>query len=230
MSEEAERNPEIFPEQQAEILLSGPAGDLEAITDVPDEADIGVVAIICHSLSDDGGTLHSKVVQMIERATREMGARTVRFNSRGVGGSQGHHSDGHGEAEDLLAVAEWVRRVRPDDELWLGGYSSGSYVTAMAAQKIPLTHLISVAPPVEDFDFKALPRPEAHWLVIQGDADEWVNPDAVYSWVQDMDEPPQLVAMENADHQFHRRLMDLRGVIKNGIRRQEKISEDAGDP
>ena len=30
--------------------------------------------------------------------------------------------------------------------------------------------------------------------------------------------PPDLVIMQEADHFFHRRIMDLRGLLKNGVR------------
>ena len=226
MSEAPIRHPTEFPPAQASIILRGPAGDLEALTDVPDPADrIDVVAILCHSVWDDGGSLHSKVVHMMERALREMGARTVRFNFRGVGASDGKFDDGYGESEDLLSVAAWAREYCPKDQLWLGGFGFGCYVSARACQKLAVQYLISVAPPVEEYDFKALPRPRCPWLVIQGDSDERINPDAVYAWVESLKDPPQLIKMTDVDHSFHRRLMDLRGVIKNGIRRQLKADK-----
>ena len=62
-------------------------------------------------------------------------------------------------------------------------------------------------------------------MVVQGDEDEETNPDSVYQWAESMEEPPQLIKMHEAGHSFHRRLMDLRGVIKNGIRRQKQAPE-----
>lgn len=223
------RSPTGFPSESAQVVIPGPCGDLEALTDVPAPDDErAATAIICHPVGD-GGTMHNKVVHIVERAFRELGARTVRFNFRGVGGSQGDYDQGFGECDDLLAVAEWVRGVRQGDELWLGGYGFGAYVAIRACQKLSVTQLVVVAPPVEDYDFAALPRPSCPWMVIQGDADARVNPDAVYKWIEEMDDPPQLLRMEDADHTFHRRLMDLRGAIKNGIRRQRRDDESASE-
>ncbi|MGE4359609.1 MAG: alpha/beta hydrolase, partial [Lysobacteraceae bacterium] len=56
------------------------------------------------------------------------------------------------------------------------------------------------------------------WLVIQGEDDEVVEPKAVYDWIEAMEDPPALVRMPEASHFFHRRMMDLRGVVKNGVR------------
>ena len=57
--------------------------------------------------------MHNKVVTMAARSLRELGATTVRFNFRGVGHSEGSFDDGHGELDDLRAVAAWVRAQRP---------------------------------------------------------------------------------------------------------------------
>jgi alpha/beta superfamily hydrolase len=56
--------------------------------------------------------------------------------------------------------------------------------------------------------------------VIQGDEDELVSIDAVAKWAGDLKPPPDLVIMKQADHLFHRRIMDLRGLLKNGVRDQ----------
>lgn len=223
-SDELLRAPDNFPAGQATLRLQGLAGEIEAISDNPEtgEETIPAVVIICHPRNEDGGTLHSKVVQMIERSLREMGLRTIRFNFRGVGASDGEFDKGYGETDDLLSVAAWVRKTCPDDEVWLAGYGFGCFISARAAQKLPIQYLISVAPPVEQYDFSALPRPPCPWLVIQGDEDEETNPDSVYQWAESMEDPPQLIKMQEAGHSFHRRLMDLRGVIKNGIRRQKQ--------
>jgi len=151
---------------------------------------------------------------------RELGLRTVRFNYRGVGASEGKFDDGYGETDDLFAVVEWVRRTRPDDQLWLGGFSFGAYISLRAAANLSLGQLISIAPPVDRYDFSNLPRPTCPWLVVQGDEDDVVSADAVQSWVDETEPPPDLIVMPQAGHFFHRRLMDLRGLLKNGVRKQ----------
>jgi alpha/beta superfamily hydrolase len=183
----------------------------------PDEARRGT-AIICHPHSQHGGTMHNKVVTMIERSLRELGLATVTFNFRGVGASGGSYDDGRGETDDLLAIATWVQGVRPGTALWLAGFSFGSYVAARAAAQLPLQQLISVAPPVNRWDFATLAPAACPWLVIQGEADDVVDPAAVYAFVDAQDNPPTLVRMPDTGHFFHRRLMDLRGTIKNGVR------------
>jgi uncharacterized protein len=212
-------NPKQFPETASELRLSGPAGAIEAVAEVPEPQSARAgVALICHPHPLHGGTMHNKVVVMIERSLRELGLRTLRFNFRGVGASEGEHDDGRGETLDVLALAEWLRQVRPNDALWLAGFSFGSYVALLAARHLPVKQMISIAPPVGRWDFSAAIAPPCPWLVVQGEDDDVVEPQAVFDWIDAMADKPTLVRMPETGHFFHRRLMDLRGAIKNAVR------------
>ena len=207
-----------FPEDQATLTLAGPAGPLEVAVDRADSPR-PVVAIVCHPLPTEGGTMHNKVVTMAARALRECGVDTVRFNFRGVGASAGSFDDGNGESDDLRAVAAWVREQRPEAALWLAGFSFGAYVSLRMAAELQPSGLVSIAPPVgRSWDFASIVPPTCPWLVVQGEDDEIVDPQAVYEWAASMPRPPDVVRMEGASHFFHRKLIDLRGAIRHGIR------------
>jgi alpha/beta superfamily hydrolase len=207
--------------EDAPLFLAGPAGRIEAALDAP-EADVParpLLAIVCHPLPTEGGTMHNKVVTMTARALRECGATTLRFNFRGVGQSEGRFDDGEGELADLRAVASWARAEHPDKVLWLAGFSFGAWVSLRLASELRAAALVSIAPPVgRSWDFSGIELPTVPWLVIQGDADEIVDPQAVYDWAASLPHPPQLVRMPDTSHFFHRKLMDLRGAVKNGVR------------
>ena len=163
--------------------------------------------------------MHNKVVTMASRALRECGVDTVRFNFRGVGASAGSFDDGEGECDDLRAVAAWVRASRPDAALWLAGFSFGAYVSLRMAAELQPSALLSIAPPVgRSWDFDSIVPPSCPWLVIQGEADEIVDAEAVRAWVESLPQPPQLLRMPDTSHFFHRKLVDLRGAIRNGIK------------
>lgn len=215
---ELSADPAGFPDIAASFMLHGPAGKLEAISDVAEPAGARRgVAVICHPLTTEGGTMHNKVVTMAERALRESGLDTVRFNFRAAGDSEGSYDKGNGESDDLTAVVDWVRRVRPDDALWLVGFSFGSYVTIRNAVRLRADALISIAPPVGRWEFETIDLPSCPWLIVQGEADEVVEPQAVFDWVESLEHPPELVRMPDTSHFFHRRLMDLRGAIKHAV-------------
>jgi uncharacterized protein len=214
-----------FPIADATLLLPGPTGPLELAVDHPD-ADthaLAVVCIVCHPLPTEGGTMHNKVVTMAARSLRELGLTTIRFNFRGTGKSIGSFDHGLGELDDLRAVAAWVRRQRPDASLWLCGFSFGAYVSLRGAAELQPAVLISIAPPAGRWDFDSIATPMMPWLVVQGEDDEIVTPQAVYDWLAQVaaDRPgtePSLVRMPDTTHFFHRKLMDLRGAIKHWAR------------
>ena len=199
--------------------IPGPAGRLEIAFDPADAPARPVLAIVCHPLPTEGGSMHNKVVTMTARALRECGIHTLRFNFRGVGASDGAFDNGRGELDDLRAVAAWARQQFPEHALWLAGFSFGAWVSLRAAEELGAAALISIAPPVgRSWDFQDIVLPTMPWLVIQGDADEIVDAGAVRDWVTGLPNPPVLVEMPDTSHFFHRKLMDLRGTLKNGIR------------
>jgi hypothetical protein len=205
--------PPGFPCGQT-FLLPGPAGALEVMTACADESKaVAATAVICHPHPLQGGTMHNKVVHTLARSFGELGLRTVRFNFRGIGASEGSFDHGRGETEDALAVLAWARQQRPHDDLWLAGFSFGGFVAANAARDVAVTQLVTVAPAVHLYNFASIKTPPAPWLVIQGDADEVVAPQAVVDWAARMHPPPQLVMLAGVDHFFHGRLHDLRNAV-----------------
>ena len=211
-----------FPTASGPITLDGPDGALEAHVDWPEDgAPVApVTAVVCHPLPTEGGTMHNKVVTMVARALRELGATTVRFNFRGTGGSAGAFDHGKGEREDLRAVVEWARAGHPGHALWLAGFSFGAYVSLSAAAALRPDALISIAPPVagRGWEFDDIEIPEVPWLVVQGDADEIVDAQSVYDWIDSLPRKPQLVRMVDTSHFFHRKLIDLRGAIQHEVK------------
>ena len=211
-------NPANFPVADGSVRLSGAAGVIELACSRPEAAHARAgVALICHPHPLQGGTMHNKVVTITERALLELGLATVRFNFRGVGESEGVHDHGIGEADDVATIAEWLRAVCPGDALWLAGFSFGSYVSLRAAPRVQPAQLILIAPPAGRWDFSDLAAPACPWLVVQGEDDEVVDPAAVFAWVDTLQPPPVLIRMPETGHFFHRRLMDLRGVLKNAL-------------
>jgi uncharacterized protein len=219
----------VFPAADATLTLLGPAGPLEVAVEHPEAetAPLPVIAIVCHPLPTEGGTMHNKVVTMAARSLRELGLTTVRFNFRGAGASAGGFDHGQGELDDLRAVAAWVRRQRPDASLWLAGFSFGAFVSLRGAAELQPAALISIAPPAGRWDFESISTPTMPWLVVQGEEDEIVAPQAVYDWFARVDagraahlaaRPATLVRMPETSHFFHRKLMDLRGAIKHWAR------------
>lgn len=206
-----------FPVDSGSLLLQGEAGALELACATPEPALARAgVAVICHPhpLLGGGGSMTNKVVTTLDRSLLDLGLATVRFNFRGVGRSEGVHDNGIGETEDLLAIARWVRAQRPGDVLWLAGFSFGSYVALRATAALDPAQLILIAPPAGRWDFTGIAAPRHPWLIVQGEADDVVDPAAVYTWAASLQPPQAVVRLPDTGHFFHRRLIELRETLK----------------
>jgi uncharacterized protein len=199
------------------LSIARQAGALEAIAEDPGAAG-PCYAVVCHPHPLAGGTMDNKVVTTVARALRELGIPTLRFNFRGVGASAGTFDEGVGETADADAVAAWGAERWPGRSLVLAGFSFGAYVALrLAMQRVP-RHLITIAPAISLFDVSGLAAPRCPWLVVQGDADDVVDPRAVIDWVNSLDPKPRLVVLPGVGHFFHGRLRDLRDAVIDAIR------------
>ena len=199
------------------MTIDGPTGLLEAL--VEDAGSQGsFYAVVCHPHPLFGGTMDNKVVSTLGKALRDVGIPTLRFNFRGVGGSPGVFDNGQGETEDAEAIASWGARRWRGRQLVLAGFSFGAYVAFRLAVRLPTSRLITLAPPVQRFDFSSLGLPACPWLIVQGGADEVVDPRAVLDWVSGLTLKPQLVVMPDAGHFFHGRLNELRDAVVTAVR------------
>ncbi len=136
----------------------------------------------------------------------------MHFNFRGVGKSAGVFDHGNGEqaAVDPIDHARLLPLQAAGLPLWLAGFSFGSFVSAISANRLRAEQLISIAPPVQRFDFDRHPLPTCPWLLVMGDADEVVEPQAVFDWAAELPGNARMIRMAGAGHFFHGRLVDLR--------------------
>jgi uncharacterized protein len=200
------------------LSIPGPAGTLEAIAQNASGAREPSYALLCHPHPLHGGTMDNKVVTTVGRALQAGGIATLRFNFRGVGKSAGAFDGGRGETEDARAVAAFGAVRWPGRRLIVAGFSFGAFVALRLALELDTSRLITVAPPVDLFDFSALAVPKCPWLVVQGDADEVVDPKRVLAWVKGLDPPPRLAVVPGVGHFFHGHLAELRDAVSEALR------------
>jgi len=214
---------------RAEVLtVAGPAGPLEVkleFADTPAEASGAPRAfgVACHPHPLFGGTMDNKVTHVLARSMMECGAPAFRFNFRGVGASAGKFDNGRGETADLLAVVTEGRRRFPDAAVWLAGFSFGAFVALRGAVELAPAKLIAVAPPVARFELGAVAHPDCDWMLIQGDADDVVPPEAVLAWAAGkapalQGEPPRLHVIAGAGHFFHGKLHELKPLVMDFLK------------
>lgn len=193
------------------VHVAGPAGVLRVAIDDPagGAAPVGV-AVVCHPHPQHGGTMDNKVAQTLARAFVQLGYRAVRFNFRGVGGSEGGWDEGRGEVDDALAVITALRE--PGLPLVLAGFSFGAYVTSQAAARLAddakAQRLVLVGPATVNFTVAPVP---ADTLVIHGEADEVVPLAATFDWARPQALP--VVVVPGVGHFFHGQLPLLKSIV-----------------
>jgi alpha/beta superfamily hydrolase len=195
------------------LVIQGTAGAIEALVERPQEARSGLAAVCCHPHPLYGGAMQNKVVHTLARAALDQRVTSVRFNFRGVGASEGAHDNAVGETDDAVAVADWCRQELGATRLWAMGFSFGAFVAFRLASLRDARLLVTVAPPVQRFDFTQLAVPRCPWLVAQGDADELVNHELVQEWTRDLEPAPRVEILPGAEHFFHGRLTALRRLV-----------------
>lgn len=191
------------------IGIAGTTGNIEALLEEPAGQRVAAFGVICHPHPLGGGTMTNKVVHALARAMQKCGAPTLRFNFRGVGASAGVFDDGAGETQDALAVIAAGRERWPGAALWLAGFSFGSFVALQVCNTARANKLVTVAPPVGRWDFSAISAPQCPWLILQGDADELVDAEAVLAWAAGSPARPEVHLLNGVGHFFHGRLHDI---------------------
>jgi alpha/beta superfamily hydrolase len=204
------------PPRAERVRIAGPAGEIEALVEIPTEDGVAAgnrFGVVCHPHPLYGGTLDNKVVYTLARACVELGVPAIRFNFRGVGGSAGSYDEGSGETADALAVIAYGRERWPGASLWLGGFSFGGAVAVRASARASPETLITVAPGITRVAMAGVESPACPWLIVQGDADDVIEPAAVLDWAQRQSPAPTVHLMPGAGHFFHGRLHELRSVV-----------------
>jgi alpha/beta superfamily hydrolase len=205
------------PRAVERLSLAGPSGPLEAV--VEDSGQAGSrYAVVCHPHPLYGGTMDNKVVTTVARALQELGIPTLRFNFRGVGASAGAYDEGRGETADAAAAASWAEQRWPGRRMVIAGFSFGAYIALRLAGERAADWLITVAPPVDLFDFSHISAPACPWLVVQGDSDDVVDPNKVLAWARSLEPAPRLELLPDVGHFFHGHLRELRDVLIDAIR------------
>jgi alpha/beta superfamily hydrolase len=197
-------------------FIDGPAGAVEAVVEDPGAAGPHY-AVMCHPHPLYGGTMDNKVVTSVARALHDCAIPTIRFNFRGVGRSAGGYDNGMGETADAAAVAAWGAARWPGRSVIVAGFSFGGYVALRLARQIAVHRLIGVAPAVLRFE-PGLGAPPCPFTIIQGDADDVVEPQAIIAWAAALIPAPRLIVLPGVGHFFHGRLQELRDAVVAAVR------------
>ncbi|MEJ8850043.1 alpha/beta hydrolase [Variovorax rhizosphaerae] len=206
------------------MLLDGPVGSMEVIVDAPADPLRGI-AVVAHPQPLLGGSASHKIPHLLSRAMRDEGWLVARPNFRGVGASQGTHDGGVGEADDVVAVVEWLRSMHPGMPLALVGFSFGAFVQSRVARRLadlgePARHVVLAGLPAGEVEGQRRYEPEGGLsgvLIVHGENDDRVALGALLDWARPLSQP--IMVVPGADHFFTGRLPVLRSLVLSHLAR-----------
>ncbi|MDP2950600.1 MAG: alpha/beta hydrolase [Chloroflexota bacterium] len=118
------------------ITFASEGLSLEGVLHQPGSAPFAAAAV-CHPHPLHGGDMNNYVVTALCQALAESGIAALRFNYRGVGGSEGKFGDGVGERADAAAALAHLRHLAEvtPGKVSIIGYSFGAAVALVAADR-----------------------------------------------------------------------------------------------
>ena len=190
---------------EASVMIPNGSLRLEALFDQGNGVD---AAVICHPHPLYGGSMDNNVVSALQKTLHDWGWGTLRFNFRGVGGSTGHHQGAQADAEDLLAVCQYLQQ-QGKKNLHLAGYSYGAWI-GLKAMKLGLqpSTAILVSPPLDFLDFKGLAPPACPCLITVGNQDDFCAVASLKKWIVGAPEgrmPTLVEVLPHCDHFYEGR-------------------------
>lgn len=161
--------------------------------------------VVCHPHPLYGGSMYNNVVDAILASMWELGWATLRFNFRGVGGSEGEHSGGSGESSDAVAALNFLTEQSgvAKEGVVLAGYSFGAMAALGAAPVIErLGALVLTALPLQMVDTSILTRVKCPIVLLAGDGDSYCPARQLEALNRDLGARSQLKIIAGADHFF----------------------------
>lgn len=127
---------------------------LEAFYEKPQSDSQGAV-VLCHPHPAGGGSMRVHLLQVISKTLIGAGYSCLRFNFRGVCGSEGSHTGGLEEIYDIEGALRFLRdNGFKEERMFVCGWSFGAYVAYIRKIKLKcVLPAILISPPVSLFDF-----------------------------------------------------------------------------
>ena len=194
-------SPDFFMNESAVAFPSGQL-QLEGLLAIHEGA-ARRAAVVCHPHPMYGGSMHNNVVEAILEALWQRGIATLRFNFRGVGGSDGEYDSGEGELGDARAAVKFLAERTGVNAITLAGYSFGASMALRAGLSDPLVdRVIAVALPVAVMNSGVIENNAKPVLLVSGDRDDYSPAASVRELAEKLGPHARFEVIAGADHFF----------------------------
>ncbi|MFZ2586713.1 MAG: alpha/beta hydrolase [Alphaproteobacteria bacterium] len=208
-----------------DVNFLGPAGRLEGKYFSQNKPETPI-AVVLHPHPLHNGTMNNKVTYNVYKTFVKHGFNVLRFNFRGVENSEGTFDNGIGEISDAAAAIDWLHAQHAHaPEIWLAGFSFGSWIaTQMLMRRPDLHRFVAIAPPAGLYDFGFLSPCPTSGLVIYGTADEITPPHDTEALMRHTVRQKGITIsaakVRGADHFFTNHMDDLTNTLSAYIKQE----------
>ncbi len=180
-----------------------PCGDItfEGLLHLPDGDGPFPGIVVCHPHPQYGGDMYNNVVGALVRAALEGGLAALRFNFRGVGESEGTHTGGQAEPDDVRAAFAFLAAQPEIDSgrVALAGYSFGAAMALLASPDVSPSGLALVSLPTIAGELSP-PGGAFPLLLVSGDRDEYSDTTALAALAEATGGRARLEVIPGVDH------------------------------
>ena len=182
----------------------------------------GKGVVITHPHPLYGGTMNNPVVETVQSAYRQHGYATLRFNFRGVGGSQGNYDNGMGEQADVRAAIAYVESMNVS-AVDLAGYSFGAWVNTGVAADSPtaIKSMMMISPPVGLIEFENVNVLSCLKLVVTGGRDDIAPVNQIREMLPTWNPDAQFEVIDGCDHFYSGHLDKLKVILTSFLQSQK---------
>ena len=182
----------------------------------------GKGVVITHPHPLYGGTMNNPVVETVQSAYRQHGYATLRFNFRGVGGSQGNYDNGMGEQADVRAAIAYVESMNVS-AVDLAGYSFGAWVNTGVAADSPtaIKSMMMISPPVGLIEFENVNVLSCLKLVVTGGRDDIAPVNQIRDLLPAWNPDAQFEIIDGCDHFYSGHLDKLKVILTSFLQSQK---------
>jgi len=158
--------------------------------------------VICHPHPLHGGNMDNNVVLALALGLAEEGFVTLRFNFRGVGGSEGEHTEGDKEFQEVLGALDLVKAWSDTNaKTGLAGYSFGTSVILGHGELYGEADAIAlVSPPFRAVEGTPLKDSKVPALIVTGDRDKLVDSTQLDAELASFSHSLQFKLFDGVDH------------------------------
>jgi len=196
------------------VAFPGPSGVIKGRVSNETSPKKGALVVL-HPHPLYGGSMDNNVVETVVLAGQLGDLTTLRFNFRGVGGSQGRYDDGAGEQDDMGAALHFMeRRYCPKTNVVVG-YSFGACVALAYChrEKHGVDHLLLISPPPFILpDDLSLELPVVRKIIV-AEHDDIAPPHQVAAKMSNLSAERLIEVIPGADHFYLGKEEALKGLL-----------------